>query len=893
MRRVSTESTAPKRAGGRPGLGSAKLLLQQGVLRRPVATFLVTAVLLAVCLRALDQLMFSEEDPGMSDLCAFAAFAIGVVFFTRPQQRMPKVRRAEAVKLPQGVVRPGSGRVGKHESRSEDVLPYEPDDSRIEEIVAACKKGELALAEARLAQLLKARTAGIKKPTDESIKETSASRFSRQMQIVLQACIHAGDAERAAAWTYMLLSAGAQPTSDMLHSVVQSLIEFGEQNKVAALMAKAISANISLDVKCLQLLFKYCVSPNDDDALEEWISRLAAHSHEDHFNCLLAVLRVETHTSSVDRVDHWMSRAIQADAAQGADIYNAAICACVRLGELWHAQRWLRNMKEAAMKMRNLSPDQVSYGAMIAGFAQQGEHAQAEEWLRQMVAAGLRPTAATFNSVIRVYANNEDLSNLARWMSLSQEYDVQLREQSYNLAIAATVHAGQTEAAERWLRQCVEMESPIQNKACYNSVVNAFAKTGDAEGAQRIVTLMCEQAIEPDVVTLGAAVHAAAKSGNQEKAEAMFDLIITRGKTRPDAIGFNALINASVKAGDAKRAEFWLRKMIEVGVEPSVVSYTTMLHAHARCGDIAAAEEGLERMRKNGIEANVVSYTALIHACVKAGDIPRAEKWFEEMRGAGIQANAVSYSSLLNVCAKAGDYQRAERWLEQMCEDGVLPTEVCYNNVIDACAKADCPERAEYWLRRLTGDEASDAFSTSGMSLAPTRQSFTAAAQAYARHGAFKEVERLMGQMEDYGISMDEFCITVQLSSYARARPRQKDLAELSFRRYCKRGLPITKPPMHVLKSVLGAPRFATLLEELHIRLPSLAESQGEAKFVCTSRTAPACRGQNMNSLGDRLNRSPTKSSPTLLTSRATLKEAQVTRCSGHKHQKARWPSGR
>jgi len=569
-----------------------------------------------------------------------------------------------------------------------------------------------------------------------------------------------------------------------------------------------------------------------------------------------------------------MNNAIQADAAQSADIYNAAICACARLGDLWHAQRWLRNMEEAAKKNQpHLSPDLVSYSAIIAGFAQQGEHDQAEEWLRQMVAAGLQPTAAAFSSIIKVCANSEDVPGLARWMKLSKECNVQLKAQSYSLAIGAAAHAGQTKTAELWLR-----ESPMQDKACYNSVIGACAKKGDAEGAQRIVTFMCEQAVEPDVVTLGAAVHAAAKSGNQGKAEAIFDIIVTRGKTRPDAIGFNALINASVKAGDTKRAEFWLSKMVEVGVEPSVVSYTTMLHAHARCGDISAAEAGLERMRKKGIQANVVSYTALMHACVKAGDIPRAEKWFDEMRNAGIEANAVSYSSLLNVCAKAGDYQRAERWLEQMCKDGVMPTEVCFNNVIDACAKADQPERAEYWLRRLTGDEASDAFPTGGIGLTPTRQSFTAAAQAYAKQGSFIEVERLMGQMEDHGITMDEFCITVQLSSYARARPRQKDLAEAAFRCYHERRLPITKPPLRVLKSVLGAPRFASLMEDLHLKVPSLADRQDEAKFFCTARKSPAGRGQNRIGFRDHLRSSSTSSSPTLLTSKSIHKEAQVAR---------------
>jgi hypothetical protein len=39
-------------------------------------------------------------------------------------------------------------------------------------------------------------------------------------------------------------------------------------------------------------------------------------------------------------------------------------------------------------------------------------------------------------------------------------------------------------------------------------------------GAERIAHLMCERDGEPDVVTLGVAVHACARSGDQERAKA-------------------------------------------------------------------------------------------------------------------------------------------------------------------------------------------------------------------------------------------------------------------------------------------------------------------------------------------------------------------------------------
>ncbi|CAE7150592.1 unnamed protein product [Symbiodinium necroappetens] len=414
--------------------------------------------------------------------------------------------------------------------------------------------------------------------------------------------------------------------------------------------------------------------------------------------------------------------------------------------------------------------------------------------------------------------------------------------------------------AERWLSFLAE-KGMLRD---FNAVITANAKEKNPVAAEKIVAFMCKHGIEPDVITLGAAVHAFAHAGQQKEAERMFDLILTRGKTRPDVIGFNALIDASVKVGDTKRAEYWLERMLEIGLEPNVVSYTTVLHAHAKHGNIEAAETMMKLMKSNGIEANVVTYTALVNACVKAGDLPCAERWFDEMQSAGIQANAVSYSALLNVSAKAGDFKRAERLLERMCQD-----RVCFNNVIDACSKAGQAARAEHWLWRLA--EGKDITAD----LAPTRQSFTAAAQAYAKLGSFGDVERLFRAMEARGISMDAFCLTVQLSAYARARPRQRERLEESanaaaadmvltvsqhirrhverallntieeaLRKYHSKGLAITKPPLRVAKlssssylvscykqkSVLGAQRLEQLCAEMGMQVPDLNDFAEERR---------------------------------------------------------------
>ncbi|CAK9046696.1 unnamed protein product, partial [Durusdinium trenchii] len=108
--------------------------------------------------------------------------------------------------------------------------------------------------------------------------------------------------------------------------------------------------------------------------------------------------------------------------------------------------------------------------------------------------------------------------------------------------------------------------------------------------------------IEPDVVTLAAAVHSFARGKRPKKAEEMFEMILMRGQTRADVVSFNALIDAWVKAEDVQRAKYWLERMLEVGVEPTVISYTTVLNAYAKQGNIEAAEEIMEQMKSKQLE---------------------------------------------------------------------------------------------------------------------------------------------------------------------------------------------------------------------------------------------------------------------------------------------------
>jgi len=186
------------------------------------------------------------------------------------------------------------------------------------------------------------------------------------------------------------------------------------------------------------------------------------------------------------------------------------------------------------------------------------------------------------------------------------------------------------------------------------------------------------------------------------------------------------------------------------------------------------------------------------------------------MGDAGVKPNVLSYCAILNVCAKAGDADKAEDWFTGMQNNGIEINTICYNCVIDACAKAGDPERGEVWMRKLK---------ESGLPLTPP--SYTTTAQAFAAKGDADNTERILMEMEDDGLPMDTHCLTVLLSAYGRARPRLHNRAVEAFKEYVSSGKGVTKPPIRVLRSLIGKQRTQELCDELNVCI----QAEGTADF--------------------------------------------------------------
>jgi len=689
----------------------------------------------------------------------------------------------------------------------------------VKKVIIACRDAEFEVAERLLVQLAT--------PVHNvERKDAGQTAVQSMAHAIVEACLQAGDVHRAARWVELMHKGGMPLHPRSIHYVLGILIQRSKFRRAVMFLFDLAVAGAPADLACFDRVLEHCISLDGPTGLEEWLEQVTRCGTRAASLAYTALICSPRHVSTVAHAEYWFDHACKARIPVSGQLLGAVMCACGRAGEDHATERWFQKLLKFTKDCKSADEQMLSFDTpvfrkLIDAFSQQGDIKRAQEWFTKVVSEEIiQPDANALGNVIRGQLRRGDLTVAEQWLQYARKHKFVLDVSDFNSAMIYAVRSEKPEAAEKWLHR-MALDGIKPDIVSYNSIIQAWSKKGNSNRIEVLINKMCEDGVEPELGTLTSAMHAFAKGAEATRAEALFNQIVSRGHVQPDEICYNVLIDVSVKSNSMKDAKRWFEAMIKFGLSPNVVTYTTLLHAHARAGEVDEAESVWHTMAQSGIEANSVSYIAVITACAKSGDIEKAESWLNKMLAGGLEANIKCYAAVLNVCAKAGNLDRAEHWFNVMVETGIVPNVICYNTVIDACTRAGNAERATWWLDRLCQDsQQKDSGKTplqsdSSVWLFPTRQSFTAAAHAHALKGDWEACEKTFAGMGKYNIAMDEFSVTVLLTAYSRARPRQRERGEKCFKQYARSGAALRRPPLRALRGLVGWQRLEQIKDEL------------------------------------------------------------------------------
>lgn len=346
----------------------------------------------------------------------------------------------------------------------------------------------------------------------------------------------------------------------------------------------------------------------------------------------------------------------------------------------------------------DITPNVRAYTSTILAWAKHGDNQKAQSLLKEMIQQGIAPNTNTFNAVLVSIVRPDRASDILHSMR--------------RLAIAY-----------RW--DC------MPDVVSFTTVLQRFANTGHAEGAQRVWKEMLDSTVEPDIMAYNSLLKAYSEAYLPEQAHSLLELMVEQylessrdNYPRPDHASFNTVLSAWAKNGDSERAEKqfqWMQKIsasLETAI-PNVRSYTNLLNCWAKSkadeeSIISRVQSLIQEMEEIEIQPNVVSYAALCKSYGRFGLGVSALEVLRFMASKNIQPNNIIYAQVILALAencvrisrqpildarRFGDTPSILDFLDNLMKEmeqrQIYPTITSYSAYLKAISAADIPNKAD------------------------------------------------------------------------------------------------------------------------------------------------------------------------------------------------------
>ncbi|CAJ1348772.1 unnamed protein product [Effrenium voratum] len=312
------------------------------------------------------------------------------------------------------------------------------------------------------------------------------------------------------------------------------------------------------------------------------------------------------------------------------------------------------------------------YDWATAGLSFLGPQYESLPQLRSAVESSINPRAFQV-----LYISNRR----GKWQRHSKVARAKTEDMNYAAGL------GDVETAKHWFRLLQADELLRNSTFLWNTMLKAFANAGDFDAALAHFQQMQEARVEVNSKTFGKLMEAAAKRGDNDASERVFNSLVQSAKSwkpknkEDKQVKLNILIDASAKAGDPDRAKYWFDQLGDLANEQS---FGSLLNAYASCSKADAAIECLRQMQTR-MKPNAACFAAAVTACGRNGDVQRALGLVHQLDRSKVpmteEDKNLIYNSVINAYSKSDNLAGAERWLRG--RSAVLTQEM-YNTLIDA-----------------------------------------------------------------------------------------------------------------------------------------------------------------------------------------------------------------
>mmetsp|Transcript_22132 Transcript_22132/g.89637 ORF Transcript_22132/g.89637 Transcript_22132/m.89637 type:complete len:695 (-) Transcript_22132:524-2608(-) len=451
--------------------------------------------------------------------------------------------------------------------------------------------------------------------------------------------------------------------------------------------------------------------------------------------------------------------------------YTILITAASRQANMELAEKLFLRM--TLQKEQPLSPNIVTFNALLSGYAKLGDEEAAEKVADRMLRARVGPDHITLTSLMLMYLEKRNFPAARKaflqlrrgnWVFSKGTYAAQIKYCALTnnhwqlgkiseeilvnrveldgpaaVQLAATmIRLGRFDDLAEMVEYCNKSsnDKPVYGKHMLEAVLR---RTLDVGGGYKDAVDAMDALPFFEYLWTTKYFNAVLKDANR-KGE--LDLVRLSAQVmrvidvKPSVATFTILLETTEPGNISYEAERMIKYMHRYKVRPDLVFFRTWLKLEQGQGNINAAERTLELMERFNLQPEAPDYSALMCECVRQKNFRRLFQLLGEMDRRGLQPDLVFVNELLNAFAAIGAVREAENFLQQVQRTSLKPDRVTYNTMIKLHARRGNLDSAERLLKNMRS---------------PDRISYNTLVAASAFHNDFHRVHRLLRNMEARG----------------------------------------------------------------------------------------------------------------------------------------------
>ncbi|CAG8475832.1 12052_t:CDS:1 [Ambispora leptoticha] len=347
------------------------------------------------------------------------------------------------------------------------------------------------------------------------------------------------------------------------------------------------------------------------------------------------------------------------------------------------------------LREANLETNKITYQLILKILAQPLPHSQlVANTIAHFEKLKLKPDERTLNALLAGFGNIGDVIGTGKVLDMYKTHLIVPSINTYNILIKNLLNFGLTRMAIKIYEQMLE-NGPPPNLITYNLILNIYTREKQlrymkyVNAAEEVLNTMIANKVYPDICTCNMLLIANSRRSRVEGIKKILD-IMHEQRLYPNVHTLSIFIHIFVKAGKVKIARELYKKLIENArfkheKKMHAIMSTNLIHGYLHYyQDFVTAESLFKDMIENRIIPTIITFNTLIYAYTHRStlDMKKAIKLFTEMETKyKVAPDATTFHHMITGYMAIGDVDKALEVYYEMYKRGLKPNDTVLSRI--------------------------------------------------------------------------------------------------------------------------------------------------------------------------------------------------------------------